>query len=56
MQLSFRLLGASRHAVATGENPQPGKVNYFIGRDRLKWHRNVPTYAQARYKNIYPRN
>ena len=54
VQLSFRLLGASRHAVATGENPQPGKVNYFIGRDRSKWHRNVPTYAQARYKNIYP--
>lgn len=51
--LSFRLLGAAKHASAIGENQLPGKVNYFIGRDRSKWHTNVPTYSQVRFKNVY---
>lgn len=51
--LSFQLLGANKHASAIGEHQQPGRVNYFIGRDRSKWHTNVPTYAQVRFKNVY---
>jgi len=52
--LGFRLLGAASRPVARGENPQRGLINYFIGNDHTKWHRNVPTYAQVRYENIYP--
>jgi hypothetical protein len=52
--LQFKLLGAARNPTVTGEDPQPGKVNYFIGRDPSKWHTNVPTYARVRYKNVYP--
>jgi hypothetical protein len=52
--LQFKLLGAVQHPVVVGEDLQPGRVNYFIGRDPAKWQRNVPTYARVRYKNVYP--
>jgi hypothetical protein len=52
--LQFHLLGASRNAVVVGEDQKPGKVNYFIGNDRTKWHTNVPIYTRVRYKNVYP--
>jgi hypothetical protein len=52
--LQFRLVGAAQTALAVGEDPQPGKVNYFIGNDPEKWHTNVRTYAKVRYKNVYP--
>ena len=52
--LQFKLLGATQHPVVVGEEAQPGRVNYFIGRDPAKWQRNVQTYARVRYKNVYP--
>ena len=52
--LQFKLVGAAQNPAVVGEDPQPGKVNYFIGRDPAKWHTNVPTYARVRYKNVYP--
>jgi hypothetical protein len=52
--LQFRLVGASQNPTAVGEDPQIGKVNYFIGNDPRKWHTNVQTYAKVRYKNVYP--
>jgi hypothetical protein len=52
--LKFRLLGANANPAVIGEEPQPGKVNYFIGNDPSQWHTNVPTYAKVRYKSVYP--
>src|SRR4030088_2189657 len=52
--LQFKLLRANPSPQIVGEDPQSGKVNYFIGNDPAKWHRNVPTYARVRYKNMYP--
>jgi hypothetical protein len=52
--LELRLLGASKNPHVAGEGPQPGRVNYFLGNDPAKWRRNIPTYDQVRYKNIYP--
>ena len=52
--LQFKLLGAVQNPTVVGEDPQPGKVNYFIGNDPAKWHKNVPAYARVRYKNVYP--
>ena len=52
--LQFRLLGAAQNPAIVGEDPLPGRVNYFIGRDSAKWHTNVPTYSRIRYKNVYP--
>jgi beta-propeller repeat-containing protein/centrosomal CEP192-like protein/ASPM-SPD-2-Hydin domain-containing protein len=52
--LQFKLMGAAQNPAVIGEDPQPGSVNYFIGRDPAKWHTNVLTYARVRYKNVYP--
>ena len=52
--LELRLLGAASKSVVVGEDPQAGKVNYFLGNDKTKWHTNIQTYGRVRYKNIYP--
>ena len=52
--LQFRLIGANNNPQVVGEDPQPGRVNYFMGKDRSKWYTNLPTYAKVRYKNVYP--
>ena len=52
--LQFTLEGANPNAVVVGEDPQPGRVNYFIGNNPEQWHTNVPTYGRIRSKNVYP--
>lgn len=52
--IEINLVGADPNPAVSGENPQAGKVNYFIGKDPKKWRTNVPTYRQVRYKSIYP--
>ena len=52
--LQFSLVGSAANPAVTGEDPQPGKINYFIGNDRTKWVTNVSTYAKVRYHNVYP--
>ncbi len=52
--LQFKLTGAAPNPVAVGEDPQPGRVNYFIGNDPKKWHTNIATYGRVRYRNVYP--
>jgi hypothetical protein len=37
-----------------GEDPLPGRVNYFLGNDPAKWQAGVPTYARVRYREVYP--
>jgi uncharacterized protein (TIGR03437 family) len=49
----MRLAGASG-AAAAGEEPLPGKANYFIGSDPAQWRTGVPTYAKVRYRSVYP--
>ena len=50
----IRLLGASAQASVAGVEPLPGKVNYLIGNDPAKWHRDVPTFGRVRYHSVYP--
>lgn len=52
--LKMQLAGANPHFQASGENPLPGKSNYFIGNDPSKWRRNVPQFAGVRYHDVYP--
>ncbi|MGA9509717.1 MAG: SBBP repeat-containing protein [Candidatus Sulfotelmatobacter sp.] len=54
MLLQFSLLGATQNPFVVGEDPQPGRVNYFFGKDPKRWLTNVPTYGRVRYKNVYP--
>ncbi len=41
-------------AIASGEEPLPGKANYFIGDDPARWRTGVATYAKVRYAQVYP--
>jgi Beta-propeller repeat/Abnormal spindle-like microcephaly-assoc'd, ASPM-SPD-2-Hydin len=52
--LQFHLVGANANPAVVGEDLQPGRVNYFLGKNRANWHVNVPTYSKVRYKNVYP--
>ena len=53
-RLQLKLLHANQNATVTGVNELPGKVNYFLGNDPKNWRTNVPTYAEVRYRNVYP--
>ncbi len=48
------LAGANPAPRVTGEEPQPGKSNYFLGRDPAKWRTNVPHFGRVRYEDVYP--
>jgi hypothetical protein len=54
LALRMTLVGAARSPLVSGVEEQPGKTNYFIGKDRSKWRTNVPTYAKVHYQNVYP--
>src|SRR5882762_643283 len=54
LALRMSLVGAARKPLLSGLEEQPGKTNYFIGRDRSKWRTDVPTYAKVHYRNVYP--
>lgn len=52
VRMQFR--GAEAGAQTAAEERLPGVVNYYRGNDPTKWRTNVPTYAQVRYKDVYP--
>lgn len=49
----MRLLNAASVAPSA-EKPLNAHVNYLIGNDRSKWHRNIAQYGQITYRNVYP--
>ncbi len=51
--LRMQMVGANGKAEAIGEQALPGKVNYFVGRDRSRWQAGASTFAKARYRGIY---
>jgi hypothetical protein len=52
--LRLRLVGANAGAAVVGAEELPGKANYFLGNDPKKWRTNVLTYAQVKYRDVYP--
>ncbi len=52
--LEMTLAGANPSVVVQGMDKLPGKTNYLIGNDPKRWRHNVPTFAKARYSDIYP--
>lgn len=38
----------------SGEKLLPGKVNFFIGKDKNRWHTGLPTYREVVYREVYP--
>ena len=52
--IAIDLVGANPKPLPKGELPLATRVNYFVGNDPKKWHRNIPTYQQIRYTDVYP--
>lgn len=53
-RVSMNFVGAGTASDIRAQDANPARINYFVGADRSKWLRNVPTYGQVRYENIYP--
>lgn len=54
LSVRMKLAGADARAEASGTDPLPGKINYFIGNDPGYWLTNVPAYAGVKYREVYP--
>ena len=52
--LHIRFSGANPQPSLTALHRLPGHSNYLIGNNRSHWLRNLPNYAQVRYRAIYP--
>ncbi len=50
----IRMVGANPHPGMTALEPLAGRVNYLIGNDPSKFHRDVPTYGRVRVSDVYP--
>lgn len=45
--------GAHRPVSITGEDPMPGRANYFIGSDPSKWRTDVPMFRRVVAHDVY---
>ncbi len=52
--IHMELDGAKSGGVFESLEKLPGISNYFIGKDRSKWHRNIPQYGKVQTSDIYP--
>ena len=52
--LRIQLHGVEPHTEVSGEDLLPGTVNYLLGNDPGQWRTGIPTYAQVRYRDVYP--
>jgi beta-propeller repeat-containing protein len=50
----MKLQGAQANPSFEGMDRQSGRINYFIGNDQKKWHRNIPIYSGVKAHNVYP--
>ena len=49
----LKLVGSDPTPGVWGEQPLPGRINYFLGNNPQAWHTGIPTFAQVRYGNVY---
>ncbi len=50
----IRMVDANPHPVISGMDQLAGRVNYLIGNDPTKFHRNVPTFGRVKLSAVYP--
>jgi hypothetical protein len=48
------LVGLNTKVQPVPLEPQEARFNYFFGRDRQKWHTDVPSYGAVLYPEAYP--
>src|ERR1043166_7636471 len=52
--IQMQFLGANAETRMTGIDELPGKVNYLLGNDENRWHRNISTFSRVQYEQLYP--
>src|SRR5262245_21152737 len=52
VSLAFR--GAAPRAVVEGEGRQEPRMNFLLGKDPAGWQADVPVFARAVYRNLWP--
>jgi hypothetical protein len=50
----MQVLGGNATPSVIGEDPLPGKVNYFLGNVPSQWHSNISTFGKVEYQQVYP--
>lgn len=50
---AYKMHFVGGNAMPTGEVQQPGYSNYYIGSNPAKWRSRVPSFAVARYTDLY---
>jgi len=53
-QVRVRWAGANPATAISGDQPLPGRSNYFRGSDPSHWVHDVSQFAEVRYKHLYP--
>lgn len=51
--IRMKLVNANRAASVHGEEPLPGRSNYFVGNDPAKWRTDVSNYTSVVYTSVY---
>jgi hypothetical protein len=52
--VAINFAGSNANPRVEGLELQPGRSNYFIGRDPSRWRTNVPLFQRVKYANLYP--
>ncbi|MCW3094725.1 MAG: Cell surface protein, partial [Chthonomonadaceae bacterium] len=50
----MQIVGSDPRASVLQQQPLPGRVNYFSGKDPSKWHAGVPTFGRVGFHGVYP--
>lgn len=50
----MKLIGSNPQASIQAIDRQTARINYLIGNDPSRWHRNVTTFGRIKYQSIYP--
>jgi len=51
--LFMEMVGANPSVQPVGQHPLPGKVNYLLGNDSVRWQADIPTFGRVEFPNIY---
>ncbi|GAB3571312.1 hypothetical protein GCM10027345_00440 [Hymenobacter daeguensis] len=51
---AVNFVGANPDAAVSSANPTGAPTNYFLGNDPGRWATNVPSFADVRYRQLYP--
>lgn len=54
LTLALQFLGVNSQTKIEGHRRQPGKIHYLRGSDRSKWQKNIATYEEVVYRQLWP--